>query len=224
MDLNQPYCSEPVVHPNILTPVSLPDSSFHPSPVVNHQSQEFHPQEYRYVNDPIAQPHGLGICAPFPSEYPRTSAPNTVNYAYAQDHLHYGMGQTPVTSPRAQPPKRRKRTPSKTPSRDTPVNILPHPDGMVRMERDRERRNNQPSPPILPPKPRAPGRGRRDPQAEEEDVFVENLREQGYAWRVIRDLFCEHFNKDASEARLQMRLGRRKKERSSRWEDADVSM
>ncbi|KAJ5750427.1 hypothetical protein N7533_007455 [Penicillium manginii] len=224
MDVNQPYCSEPIVHPNILTPISLPDSSFHPSPVAGHRAPEYHPQEYRYVNDPIVQTQGLGICAPFPSEYPRSSAPSSASYAYAPDHLHYGLGQTPAPSPRAPPPKRMKRTPSKTPSRDTPINILPHPEGMERMERDRERRSNQPSPPIMPPKPRAPGRGRRDPQAEEEDLFVESLREQGYSWKVTRDLFCEHFEKDVTEARLQMRLGRRKKERSSRWEDADIQL
>lgn len=210
-------------HPNILTPISLPDSSFRPSPVVSHQSQEYRPQEYRYINDPIVQPQGLGINAPFPSEYPQTTAPTSINYAYAHDHLHYGLGQTPSASPQAPHSKRMKRTPSQTPSRDTPINIRPNPEGMERMERDRERKNSQPSPPIMPPKPRAPGRGRRDPQAEEEDVFVENLRDQKVSWKLVRDMFCEHFNKDATEARLQMRLLRRKKERKARWEDADVS-
>lgn len=109
--------------------------------------------------------HGIGLSAPFPSEYPRTTTPDSVNYAYAPDYLYYGQGHTPSASP------------------------------------------------LAPPKPRAPGLGRRDPQAEEEDNFVDNMRDQGYAWRIIRERFREHFQKDASEARLQMRRNRRKKER-----------
>lgn len=72
-------------------------------------------------------------------------------------------------------------------------------------------------------RPRAPGRGRRDPQAEEEDAFVERLREQNLAWKVIREMFREKFHKDASEARLQMRMLRRRKERLARWDENDVS-
>ncbi|GAB1211433.1 hypothetical protein ATERTT37_000547 [Aspergillus terreus] len=72
-------------------------------------------------------------------------------------------------------------------------------------------------------RPRAPGRGRRDPQAEEEDAFVERLREQNLAWKVIREMFRETFHKDATEARLQMRLLRRRKERLARWDESDVS-
>jgi len=211
-----------MAYPDTLTPVSLVDSSVGPSPAISNRSQEIHSQDYRYVNDPIVQPQGLGISAPFPSEYPRTTAPNQINYAYAPDHSHYNLGQTPGASPIAPPPKRMKRTPSKTPSRDTPVNILPHPEGMERMERARENRNSQPPPPIMPPKPRASGRSRRDPQADEEDAFVENLREKGYAWKIVRDMFCAHFNKDVTEARLQMRLKRRKNQRNQ-WDDADVS-
>lgn len=221
-DINQAYCSAPMAYPDTLTPVSLVDSSVGPSPAISNRSQEIHTQDYRYVNDPIIQPQGLGISAPFPSEYPRTTAPNQINYAYAPDHSHYNLGQTPGASPIAPPPKRMKRTPSKTPSRDTPVNILPHPEGMERMERARENRNSQPPPPIMPPKPRASGRSRRDPQADEEDAFVENLREKGYAWKIVRDMFCAHFNKDVTEARLQMRLKRRKNQRNQ-WDDADVS-
>ncbi|KAJ5103294.1 hypothetical protein N7532_003823 [Penicillium argentinense] len=221
MDANHQYCTDPMVHPNILTPISLPDSSFRPSPAVNHQ--EYHPQESYYINDPIAQPQGLGISAPFPSEYPRTSVPSSINYAYAPGDLQqYGLGSTPSMSPQAPQPKRMKRTSSKTPSRDTPINILPHPEGMQRMERDRQ--NNQPSPPIMPPRTRAPGRGRRDPQAEEEDAFVERLREeQSVPWKDICDMFFERFGKQVTPARLQMRLGRRKSNRKARWDDADVS-
>lgn len=73
-------------------------------------------------------------------------------------------------------------------------------------------------------RPRAPGRGRKDPQAEEEDLYVEQLREQNFAWKAIREMFRQRFQKDASEARLQMRLLRRRKERLARWDENDVSM
>lgn len=73
------------------------------------------------------------------------------------------------------------------------------------------------------PKGRGSARGRRDPQAEEEDAFVENLRQQNVAWKVVRDEFQKKFNKETSEARLQMRLLRRRKERLTRWDENDVS-
>lgn len=209
-----------MVQPATLTPISLPDSSFRPSPALSHHSQDYPPQEYQYGIGDAMPPQGLGISAPFPSDFPQTTAP-TSTYVYAPDDIPFGMGLTPSTSPQAPPPsKRMKRTSSKTPSRDTPVNILPHPEGVQRIERERL---NLRAPPLIHPRPRAPGRGRRDPQAEEEDAFVENLREQNLAWRVVREMFRERFNKDASEARLQMRLLRRRKERLARWDDADVS-
>ncbi|KAJ5174928.1 uncharacterized protein N7482_000805 [Penicillium canariense] len=206
-----PYCTEPMVpHPAILTPISLPDSSFHPSPALGHhsQTQEYPPQEYRYSISDSVQPQGLGISAPFPSEYPRTTAPTT-NYIYAPNDTQYGMGYTPSMSPSAPAHKRMKRT-----------FILPHPEGIERMKHER----SQSTPARMPRKPRAPGRGRRDPKAEEEDAFVEDLREQNVAWKMVRQLYSERFNKDASEARLQMRLLRRRKERLARWDDRDVQL
>lgn len=89
------------------------------------------------------------------------------------------------------------------------------------MEYDRQ--YAQQSPHILP-KPRAPGRGRRDPQAEDEDAFVEELRLEQMAWKRVRAEFQKKFNKDASEARLQMRLLRRQRDRMMRWDPSDVSM
>lgn len=165
-------------------------------------------------------PQGLGITAPFPSEFPRTTAPNA-NYVYAPDSLQYGVGQTPSITPQGPPPKRRKRAPSKAPSRDAPIDILPRTEAVRHMERERQRRQSSPAQHLLP---RAPGRGRRDPQAEEEDAYVEGLRRQNLAWKVVRDKFRERFNKDASEARLQMRLLRRRKGRLVRWNDHDVSI
>jgi hypothetical protein len=99
---------------------------------------------------------------------------------------------------------------------------MPDPEGVERLER--ERSQSTPASAPMPPKPRAPGRGRRDPKAEEEDAFVEDLREQNMAWKRVREMFCERFNKDVTEARLQMRLTRRRKERIARWEEHDVSM
>ncbi|KAJ6092606.1 hypothetical protein N7486_007895 [Penicillium sp. IBT 16267x] len=231
--VNYSYCTEPIGPSAILTPVSLPDSSFRPSPALSHHSQEYAP-EYQYISNPIA-PQGLGISAPFPSEFPVSSAPGTLHtsYIYAPDdlqQLEYGLpNNTPSMSPQMQTqapaPKRMRRAPSQsnshTPSRDTPINILPHPEGIERMER--ERLNPRP-PPQVHLRPRAPGRGPRDPQAEEEDAFVEELREQNTAWKVVRELFREKFNEDASEARLQMRLRRRRDKRNARWEGFDVQL
>lgn len=220
MGVNPPYCTEPMVPPAILTPISLPDHSFRPSPALSHHSQEYGSQEYRYSISNSMTPQGLGITAPFPSDFPRTTASNA-NYVYAPDNLQYGMGQTPNISPQGPPPKRMKRAPSKPPSRGAPINILPHTEGVQRMERERQHSQSLPVQHLLP---RAPGRGRRDPQAEEEDAFVEGLRQRNLAWKVVREMFRERFNKDASEARLQMRLLRRRKERLAHWDNHDVSM
>ncbi|KAJ5722400.1 hypothetical protein N7488_000435 [Penicillium malachiteum] len=215
------YCTEPMVPASMLTPISLPDSAFRPSPALSHHSQEYASQEYRYTIGDGMVPQGLGITAPFPSDFPRTSAPAS-SYVYASDDIQYSVGENPM-SPRIPPPKRVKRRTSKshTPTRETPVTILPHPEGKERLER--ERQNSRP-PPLVYPRPRAPGRGRRDPQAEEEDAFVEDLRQQNTAWKVVRDLFRERFHKDATEARLQMRLLRRRKERLAQWEESDVQL
>jgi hypothetical protein len=89
------------------------------------------------------------------------------------------------------------------------------------MEHDRQ--NPQPSSSVYS-RPRAPGRGRRDPEAETEDAFVEELRMERVSWRNVREEFIKRFQKDATEARLQMRFLRRKRERMARWDDSDVSM
>ena len=108
------------------------------------------------------------------------------------------MGYTPTISPSLPPPKRVKRTGSDAQgvSRNTsaPLTILPDPEGVERLQR--ERSYSTPGPAVMPPKPRAPGRGRRDPKAEEEDAFVEELREKHVAWKVIREKFYEKFNND----------------------------
>lgn len=92
---------------------------------------------------------------------------------------------------------------------------------MQRLEQERRRGQTEAH---AHQQPRAPGRGRKDPQAEEEDAYVEGLRERNLAWKVVREMFRERFQKDASEARLQMRLLRRRKERFARWDESDVSM
>lgn len=219
MGVSTPYCTGTIAPPAILTPISVTESSVRPSPALNHQPQEYCSQEYHYNLTGSVQPQGLGISAPFPSDFPRATATNP-NHFYAHENLQPALLQTPNMSPQAPPPKRMNRTSSKTPSRDTPVNILPNPEGMERLERERQSGH---ATPVAYPRPRAPGRGRRDPQAEEEDAFVENLRNQNYPWKIVRDMFRERFQKEASEARLQMRLLRRRKERLSRWDDDDVS-
>lgn len=107
--------------------------------------------------------------------------------------------------------------------RNSPVRILPHPDGLQRLEHERRGGQivdpNQPE----PQKTRPAGRGRRDPQAEEEDAFVENLRAQNLSWKIVAEMFRERYGKNTSEARLQMRMLRRRKSAAA-WQDADVSM
>ncbi|RDH39249.1 hypothetical protein BDQ94DRAFT_164992 [Aspergillus welwitschiae] len=195
----------------ILTPISLPDSSFRPSPVLSHHSQEFH-----YNVPESVPPQGLGITAPFPSSFPRTV---TAGLGHTSEEPDFGFSEA-ILSPQPPPAKRARRGPKQavTP-REAPVTILPNPEGLQRMEQERRQgatdaQNSQ--------RPRAPGRGRRDPQAEEEDAFVERLREQNLAWKVIREMFRNKFHKDASEARLQMRMLRRRKERLARWDENDV--
>ncbi|KAB8232947.1 uncharacterized protein BDW43DRAFT_300700 [Aspergillus alliaceus] len=213
--VHHPYSSTAAFPPTaILTPISLPDSSFahaRPSPVLSH-----HSQEYVYGMAESVPPHGLGITAPFPSDFPRTV---TASLATVPDPDYAFSGAT--LSPPPPPVKRPRRSPKPTvAAREGPVSILPHPEGLQRLEQERRREQVDPH---SHQRPRAPGRGRRDPQAEEEDAFVEQLREQNLAWKHIREMFREKFNKDASEARLQMRMLRRRKERLARWDESDVS-
>ena len=213
--VNHPYNTTAAFPSNaVLTPISLPDSSFahaRPSPVLSH-----HSQEYAYCMAESVPSHGLGITAPFPSDFPRTV---TAGLGPVPDPDYVFSGA--ALSPPPHPVKRTRRSPKPTVAgREGPVTILPHPEGLQRLEQERRREQVDPH---SHQRPRAPGRGRRDPQAEEEDAFVERLREQNLAWKHIREMFREKFNKDASEARLQMRMLRRRKDRSARWEESDVS-
>ncbi|KAL5050458.1 hypothetical protein BDW71DRAFT_194789 [Aspergillus fruticulosus] len=207
--VSNPYNAPPYQASAILTPISLPDNSYaqtRTSPVLSHHSQEYHYP----VSDSVAH-HGLGITTPYPSELTRDP--------------HYGLGIAPsgfgnreeTLSP--QPSKKKARRESRqSVTREPPVTILPHPEGLQRLEE--QQRQSFAGPSTQPA--RAPGRGRRNPQAEEEDAFVDSLRQQKLAWRVVRDMFRERYNKDATEARLQMRQ-RRRKERMARWDDHDMT-
>lgn len=206
-----------------MTPISLPDSSFadtRPSPVLSH-----HSQEYQYgIGDSLPQ-HGLGITAPFPSDFPRPATAG-LGFTTQRGDIEYGTAggevttQFPPLAPRATS-RRPRRAPRHTPPvRETPVSILPHPEGLQRLEQERRQSQIDSQ---QQQRARAPGRRRRDPQAEEEDAFVESLREQNLSWKVIREMFRERFNKDAPEPRLQMRMTRRRKERLARWDEDDVS-
>lgn len=212
---NRPYCTTAFPATSILTPVSLPDSAFaptRPSPVLSH-----HSQEYQHSLNDSAPPHGLGIAAPFPGNYPRSVS---TAIRYPSEDMYRSTDA--ALSPHQRPAKRTRRFHKQpAPMRENPVSILPHPEGLQRLEQERRRGQAEAH---AHQRPRAPGRGRKDPQAEEEDAYVESLREQNLAWKVIREMFRERFNKDASEARLQMRLLRRRKERLARWDESDVSM
>ncbi|KAL4881164.1 hypothetical protein BJY04DRAFT_66823 [Aspergillus karnatakaensis] len=209
--VNHPY-NAPYQTSAILTPISLPEHTYahtRTSPVISH-----HSQEYQYSVSESIPHHGLGITTPFPSEL--TADPN-VGLGIAP--TGYGLREE-TFSP--QPSRKRARRGSRQslPREQPPVSILPHPEGLQRLEQERRQSytdsNSQ--------RPRAPGRGRRDPQAEEEDAFVEELREQNLAWKVIREMFRERYNKDATEARLQMRQSRRRKERLAQWAEHDIQV
>ncbi|KAL4808917.1 hypothetical protein BDV18DRAFT_133474 [Aspergillus unguis] len=211
--VSNPYNAPNEYHPSVvLTPISLPDGSYAPtrtSPVLSH-----HSQEYQYpVSDSVGH-HGLGITTtPYPSEL--TGNPN------------YGLGIAPsgytirdnTFSP--QPAKKRVRRESKqSVQRELPVTILPHPEGVQRLEEQRRQSYADPS-----TQRRTSGRGRKDSkQAEEEDDYVEHLRGQGYSWKVVVEMFREKYGTDVSEAGLQMRQSRRRKEREAqaRWGKHDV--
>lgn len=216
MNINHPYCTAAFPATSVLTPISLPDTSFaqtRPSPVLSHHSQEYQ----HSLGDSVPQ-HGLGITLPHQG-YPRTV---TTGIGYPSEVMEYDPNEG-ADSPQPPPTKRARRSRKQPPpARETPVSILPNPAGLQRLEQ--ERRGGQADSDSQWQRPRAPGRGRKDPKAEEEDGFVERLREQNYAWKVIREMFREKYNKDASEARLQMRLSRRRKERLARWDENDVSM
>lgn len=217
MSTNRPYCTTAFPATSILTPVSLPDSAFaptRPSPVLSHHSQEYQ----HSLNDSAPTQHGLGIAAPFPGNYPRNIS-SAIGYP-SEDVLY--RPSDAALSPHLPPAKRTRRSLKQPqPMRETPVSILPHPEGVQRLEQERRRGQTEA---YAHQRPRAPGRGRKDPQAEEEDAYVEGLRERNLAWKVIREMFRERFQKDASEARLQMRLLRRRKERLAQWDESDVSM
>ncbi|KAE8348735.1 hypothetical protein BDV28DRAFT_164101 [Aspergillus coremiiformis] len=213
---HHPYSSAAAFPLNaMLTPISLPDSSFthaQPSPALSR-----HSQEYAYGVAESVSHYGLGITAPFPSDFPRTV---TAGPGPAPEP-DYGFNIAAL-SPPPPPAKRSRRSPKPTAvTREGLVSILPHPEGLQRLEQERRREQVDPQ---SHQRTRAPGRGRRDPQAEEEDAFVERLREQNLAWKRIREMFREKFNKDASEARLQMRMLRRRKERQARWDESDIQL
>lgn len=205
IEVNHPYCTEPIVPIGTLTLISLPDSSFQRNPALSHHFQELDPEVYQ---------HGIneGIPVTSTSNYPRSLAPSS-DLMYALDH---GIIQPASMLPQA-PPEKRVHCRSSTLAScklQPPINILPNPEGLRQMELDRL--CGQPCP-KLPPRPRALWRGRRYPQAEIENAFVEELREQKISWKAVRETFQEHFNKDVSEARLQMRLLRHQREQLKRY-------
>ncbi|OKL56482.1 hypothetical protein UA08_08363 [Talaromyces atroroseus] len=216
---------------DVLTPISLDDNTYlqaRPSPVLSHHSQKF-----PYIGEAAAS-NGLGVTSPYQELLPApTSSPS---YCYQKqdpqlhhatmDFYHYGPGHCQAILPMKQSSlkRSRRRTDSdSTPPRGSPVRILPHPEGLYRLEQER-RQGSQVLDPYQPDasKGRSSGRGRRDPQAEEEDLFVENLRAQSLSWKIVAEMFRERFGKNTSEARLQMRMLRRRKSAAA-WQEADSS-
>lgn len=213
----------------VLTPVSLADNTHNyarASPVLSHHSQEF-----PYI-DETGVHNELNIASAYPGLLPAPTSSPSFGYQQPQPHAtmnvySYGPGHSPTSYPMRQPshkrPRRQTGSDGTPPSRHSPVRILPHPDGLHRLEQERRHGGHvvdqhQPE----PQKSRSSGRGRRDPQAEEEDLFVENLRAQNLSWKIVAEMFRERFGKNTSEARLQMRMLRRRKSAAA-WQEADVS-
>ncbi|KAI7968291.1 hypothetical protein EIK77_010461, partial [Talaromyces pinophilus] len=215
----------------VLTPISLADSPYiqpRPSPGLSH-----HSQEYPYIDDTVVS-QGLGITSSYHDYVPGpTSSPS---YGYQHPHQQqqqhstmdfYNYSSSNASSPYAldQPsskrPKRQMTSNTLASQRNSPVRILPHPDGLQRLEHERRGGQIVDQTQPEPQKTRPAGRGRRDPQAEEEDAFVENLRAQNLSWKIVAEMFRERYGKNTSEARLQMRMLRRRKSAAA-WQDADV--
>lgn len=215
-----PYCTDSFVSTATLTPISLPDIPIvnqNLSPALGQQSPDYQHQNSR---DSVPQ-FGLGISAPFSSDFPQTV---TAGASFAETGMTqpYSKDDQSVQPLEHRSAKRMHRDPQKLPTpREAPVTILPHPEGLERLKQERQQK--QPSL-VQRPRPRAPGRVRRNPRAEEEDTYVESLRNQNLAWKVIREKFREKFNKDATVARLQMRMSRRRNERLARWNECDIQL
>jgi hypothetical protein len=223
----------------ILTPISLAENPYlqtRQSPALSHHSHEY---PYHGVDENAVQ-QGLGITSAYHDLVAPTSSPN---YGYHQQNNHhhqqqqhhhnhrhsmefggYGSEHGLDSPPLHQVKHPRRPTSGSTPPlRSSPVTILPHPDGLQRLEQERRHGYVVESQQREQPRSRPSGRGRRDPQAEEEDAFVESLRAQNLSWKIVAEMFRERFGKSSTEARLQMRMLRRRKSAAA-WQEADVSM
>ncbi|KAL1963703.1 hypothetical protein VTN77DRAFT_7907 [Rasamsonia byssochlamydoides] len=206
----------------ILTPISVADSSYlqtRPSPVLSHHSQEY---QYPGIDESAAR-HGLGITTPYQGQFVQPEFGYPQDPHGAAEFGGYGS-EHGLDSP--QPPRsKRSRRPTRStpPTRYSPVRILPHPAGLQRLEQERRQSQGMESAQREQQRPRASGRGRRDPQAEEEDAYVESLRQQNLSWKVVAEMFRERFNKESTEARLQMRMLRRRKSAAT-WQEADIPL
>jgi hypothetical protein len=219
----------------ILTPISLAENPYlqaRQSPALSHHSHEY---PYHGVDENAVQ-QGLGITSAYHDLVAPTSSPNYGYQQHSQHHHHrhqgsmefggYGSEHGLDSPPLGQVKRPRRPSSGSTPPlRSSPVTILPHPDGLQRLEQERRHGHGHiiESQQREPPRPRPAGRGRRDPQAEEEDAFVESLRAQNLSWKIVAEMFRERFGKNSTEARLQMRMLRRRKSAAA-WQEADVSM
>lgn len=224
----------------ILTPISLAENPYlqaRQSPALSQHSHEY--PYHGGVDENAAVQQGLGITSAYHELAPPASSPN---YGYHQQHNPphphhhhhhrqsmefggYGSEHGLDSPPLGQLKLGRQGTSGNTPPplRSSPVTILPHPDGLQRLKEERRQGHVVESQHREPPRQRPSGRGRRDPQAEEEDAFVESLRAQNLSWKIVAEMFRERFGKTSTEARLQMRMLRRRKSAAA-WQEADVSM
>ena len=206
----------------LLTPISMGDGSFlptRPSPGLSNHSNEF---DYNPFDDSVSH-HGLGISTSFQGDFSDSANPG-FPFTPTGDLAYPPGNNQGYHSPPENPHKRQRRPTKSSPSmRYSPIRILPHPEGLQRLEEERRHGQTTEVPLRDLQRPRTATRSRRDPQAEEEDAYVENLRLQNLSWKVVAEMFRERFNKESTEARLQMRMLRRRKS-AALWHEADVSM
>lgn len=197
----------------VFTPISLPDGAFthaRQSPVPKNDSQE-----YQFGVDASVPPHGLGATAPFPALFPPAMVSSL---KYTPEDVDYAIAENTQPSQPAPASRSRAAVRRTTPVRGAPVTILPHPEGLQRLEQQRQQSHIGPQ-----LRQQLPPTGRSRKQREAEDDFVNRLRDQDVSWKTISQMFSHEFNKPSTPAQLQMRRTRQR-ERVTRWDENDVSM
>ncbi|RMJ24707.1 hypothetical protein PHISP_04434 [Aspergillus sp. HF37] len=182
----------------VFTPISLADGTFthasqSPVPIPGHDSPDYHLN----VDVSVPPPQGLGITAPFSSDFPPAMAPS-LDYPPEEATTEYN-------TPEALRQQNQRDEAAARRSGTHPFEARPQLGSQIQQQ-------------VSPS-----GRGRRDRQRGEEHEFVNRLRDEGISWKVIAQMFSEKFNKPSTPAQLQMRRTRQR-ERPARWDENDIAL